>query len=326
MSELSQTVTSQINMIQEDCAKIEPLVCIRCITFNHEPYIRDALEGFVMQKTNFPFVAIVHDDASTDKTADIIREYADKYPEIIKPIFEDENQYSKKDGSLSKIIRDAIANSGAKYIAMCEGDDYWTDPLKLQKQVDFLELHPDYSMCFHGANVKNELVNPTNISCDKIQSREFFPKEILETWIVPTCSVLMRRECVLNFKDNKKYIVGDIVMLARCASFGRIWGEEKHMATYRRNATSWTVRNISSENVYKNEFKWIDHYEAMKLDFPKIDNNIFDGLIVRKMAGITIHDIKKRKNFYKNFVRFFKRYKFRYIYSIFSNVFDKYMR
>ena len=76
-----------------------PLVSIRCITYNHEKYIRDALEGFVMQKTNFKFEAIVHDDASTDNTAAIIQEYAEKYPEIIKPIFETENQYSKHDGS-----------------------------------------------------------------------------------------------------------------------------------------------------------------------------------------------------------------------------------
>ena len=121
-----------------------PLVAIRCITYNHEPYIRDALNGFVMQKTNFPFVAIVHDDASTDGTAEIIREYAAKYPNIIKPIFETENQYSKHDGSISRIMAEAQERSGAKYIAMCEGDDYWTDPNKLQKQVDFLESHPDY--------------------------------------------------------------------------------------------------------------------------------------------------------------------------------------
>ncbi len=135
--------------------KIEqkPLVAIQCITYNHEPYIRDALEGFAMQKTNFPFVAIVHDDASTDKTAEIIREYAEKYPDIIKPIFETENQYSKKDGSLGRIMKEAIATTRAKYIAMCEGDDYWTDPLKLQKQVDFLESNPDYGMCYSDFDI-----------------------------------------------------------------------------------------------------------------------------------------------------------------------------
>jgi len=104
-----------------------------------------------MQKTNFRFEAIVHDDASTDGTQDIIREYADKYPDIIKPIFETENQYSKHDGSLRRIMNSAIPQS-VKYIAICEGDDYWTDPYKLQKQVSFLESHPDYVICSHDFN------------------------------------------------------------------------------------------------------------------------------------------------------------------------------
>lgn len=112
------------------------MVSIKCLVYNHEKFIRETLEGFIMQKTNFRFEAIVHDDASTDNTANIIREYAEKYPGIIKPIYEIENQYSKKDSSLSRIINEACTG---KYIAMCEGDDYWTDPYKLQKQVDFLE-------------------------------------------------------------------------------------------------------------------------------------------------------------------------------------------
>lgn len=124
------------------------LVCIRCITYNHEKYLADALEGFVMQKTNFPFVAIVHDDASTDGTAGILREYAEKYPEIIKPIYETENQYSKHDGSIGRIMDAEIAKYNPKYIAMCEGDDYWTDPYKLQKQVDYMEGHEDVGLCY----------------------------------------------------------------------------------------------------------------------------------------------------------------------------------
>lgn len=137
----------------------KPLVVIRCITYNHEPFIRDALEGFVMQKTSFPFVAVVHDDASTDGTASIIREYAEKYPNIIKPIYETENQYSKRDGSLRRIMNEACDATGAKYIAFCEGDDYWIDPLKLQKQVDFLEANPEYGMCYTNFNIKNEKSN-----------------------------------------------------------------------------------------------------------------------------------------------------------------------
>ena len=124
------------------------IVTIRCLVYNHEPYLRQCLDGFVMQKTNFRFEAIVHDDASTDGSAAIIREYAEKYPEIIKPIIETENQYSKHDGSLRKIM---IDHTRGKYIAICEGDDYWIDPLKLQKQVDFLEKNPEYGLVYTKA-------------------------------------------------------------------------------------------------------------------------------------------------------------------------------
>lgn len=121
-----------------------PLVSIQCLVYNHEPYLRQCLDGFVMQKTNFKLEAIVHDDVSTDGSVAIIREYAEKYPDIIKPIFETENQYSKHDGSLERIMHDACKG---KYIALCEGDDYWIDPMKLQKQVDFMEGNLEHSLC-----------------------------------------------------------------------------------------------------------------------------------------------------------------------------------
>lgn len=132
------------------------IVAINCMVYNHEPYVRQCLDGFVMQQTDFRFVAIVHDDASTDKSADIIREYAERYPDIIYPIYETENQYSKHDGSLSKIKDEAIQSLNPKYVAMCEGDDYWTDPMKLQKQVDYLEGHPEVSLVYTGFNNVNE--------------------------------------------------------------------------------------------------------------------------------------------------------------------------
>jgi len=139
------------------------VVSVICNAFNHEPYIRAALEGFVMQKTNFAFEVLIHDDASTDKTAEIIREYEVKYPELIKPIYQTENQYSKDRGLVSKI---QYGRMKGQYIAFCEGDDYWTDPLKLQKQVDALEAHPEADMCAHRAQ---RLQNG--------QCIEIFPKE-----------------------------------------------------------------------------------------------------------------------------------------------------
>ena len=139
--------------ISEQVCYLKPLVAIQCFVYNHESFLHDCFEGFVMQQTNFPFVAIVHDDASTDGSAAIIHEYKEKYPHIFQPIYETENQYSKRDGSLDHIMDDAIEATGAKYVAMCEGDDYWIDPLKLQKQVDFMEENEECVLCFTNATV-----------------------------------------------------------------------------------------------------------------------------------------------------------------------------
>lgn len=124
------------------------VVSIICDTYNHGPYIRDALEGFVKQKTNFTYEVLIHDDASTDQTAEIIREYEKRYPEIIKAIYQKENQYSQ---GINVVSEYQVPRIQGKYVAYCEGDDYWTDPDKLQKQFDAMESHPDVDMCAHAA-------------------------------------------------------------------------------------------------------------------------------------------------------------------------------
>ena len=124
-----------------------PVVSICCITYNHASFIRKCLDGFLMQKTTFPVEILIHDDASTDGTDDVIREYAAKYPDLVFPLYEEVNQYSR--GGAGKMDLYNYNRARGKYIAYCEGDDYWTDPLKLQKQVDFMEMHPEYSVCWH---------------------------------------------------------------------------------------------------------------------------------------------------------------------------------
>lgn len=176
-----------------------PILAIRCLAYNHEPYIRQCLDGFVMQKTDFPFIAIVHDDASTDKTAEIIREYAEKYPAIIKPIFESENQYSKHDGSIRRTM-DCATPESVKYIAICEGDDYWIDPNKLQRQVDFLEQHSDYvlSYTYYKINRNGTIIDaPTRIR----PSGHVFKGLILRNFIV-TNTVVCRYDLYLKAKNN----------------------------------------------------------------------------------------------------------------------------
>lgn len=200
----------------------QPMVTIRCLTYNHAPYIRQCLDGFVMQKTNFRFEAIVHDDASTDGTAAIVKEYGDKYPEIIKPILETENQYSKHDGSLGRIVN---AHMHGKYIAMCEGDDYWTDPLKLQKQVDFLESHPDYGMCYTRVEYFSQKNNKMMYKWGKeVKSG----KELLEKGnSIATLTVMIRKDlhkqCLLDiYSEHRNWKMGDYPLWLWVAFHSRI--------------------------------------------------------------------------------------------------------
>src|SRR5574344_1129401 len=122
----------------------DPLLSICCIAYNQEKFIRQTLDGFVMQKTNFKFEVLINDDCSTDGTADIIREYETNYPDLIKPLYHDRNQYSQG----FPVNMNNVSRAKGKYIALCEGDDYWIDPQKLQVQVDFLESHPDFSLTY----------------------------------------------------------------------------------------------------------------------------------------------------------------------------------
>lgn len=119
-----------------------------CITYNHEHYIAEALDSFLSQETDFPFQVIVHDDASTDGTADIIRRYAERYPRIIRPIYEVENQYLKPDSLTRKKVAACL---GGEYYAICEGDDHWCDNRKLQKQYDYMSQHDDCVLCCHNS-------------------------------------------------------------------------------------------------------------------------------------------------------------------------------
>lgn len=124
------------------------IVSVQCLTYNHKDYLRQALDSFLKQETDFAFEVIVHDDASTDGTAEILKEYAERYPRIVLPIFEQENLWSKN--GLNVIFARMTEMSRGKYIAYCEGDDFWQDPLKLQKQVDAMERCPEATFCYTG--------------------------------------------------------------------------------------------------------------------------------------------------------------------------------
>ncbi|MBP5411990.1 MAG: glycosyltransferase family 2 protein [Bacteroidales bacterium] len=233
------------------------MVSIRCLAYNHEAYIRQCLDGFVMQQTNFRFEAIVHDDASTDHTAEIIREYAAKYPDIIKPIYETENQYSKQDGSLRRIMNDACKG---KYIAMCEGDDYWTDPLKLQKQVDFLEEHESYVMCAHNSIVKDESTGFMRCFNNWLTEDTFGYSEIIsKNWFLPTQSLLFRRDVYERNITNRHFYNGDYyTQLCLTREGGLVHYSNECMGVYRAG-----VGISMNDTIYKNNLRLIELLKYM---------------------------------------------------------------
>ena len=217
-----------------------PLVSICCTTYNHLNYIRQCLDGFVMQKTNFPIEILIHDDASTDGTQDIIREYEAKYPNIIKPIYQKENQYSK--GVKVSLVYNYSRTKG-KYIALCEGDDYWTDPYKLQKQVDFLESHPDYVMCSHrfdqyyedGHRLEKE-------KDDTFQGVDYDLRNLIGgKWLTQTLTV-MYRHSALDLKQYERYGMSmDIILFYELLKHGKGYCFPEAMGVYRyHNGGVWS--------------------------------------------------------------------------------------
>lgn len=253
-----------------------PLVSISCITYNHEPYIAQTLDGFLMQKTDFPFEVLIHDDASTDRTADIIREYEAKFPKLIKPIYQKENQYSKGFTSVSATWN--FPRAKGKYIALCEGDDYWIDENKLQIQVDFLENNPEYGMCFHDAVVVNELENEVDSFSYHVIEKDYSATELFENWVVPTASMLFKKE-ILCYKlaDRKNFIAGDIVLVEQACVYGKVHGFKKKMSVYRiqENGLTW-----SKERREKTLRLHPNHYIALKKNFPLIKKRVINDKIV----------------------------------------------
>ena len=223
------------------------MVSVYCLTYNHEKYIRDALEGFVSQKTDFAYEVLVHDDASTDSTAKIIREYAEKYPGIIKPILQTENQYSKNVKIVKTIITPLLRG---KYIAICEGDDAWIDPNKLQKQFDFMELHPECSLCVHQAYKKNMTTGEQSLFNNEKKSRYYSTEEIIcgGGGLFSTNSMFIRADV---FKNKPLYDMrvgtGDYQNMIHFALSGRCYFFSEPMSFYRLGVQgSWTQRCYST--------------------------------------------------------------------------------
>lgn len=222
-----------------------PLVTIWCLAYNHEAYIEQALDSFLMQKTDFPFEIVVHDDVSSDRTAEIIKKYTEKFPSIIHPIYETENQYSKQDGSLRRI---KYASIKGKYVALCEGDDYWCDETKIQRQAEALEKNPQCSISF----CKTQCIEKSGRKrSEVIPSKDIFEEGIVTLqdlvhsefgcgyWTFHTSGFFYRSELELGYinimeKEFKVFPYGDMPLQLYCLLNGKGYYIDKIQTCYRK--------------------------------------------------------------------------------------------
>lgn len=221
---------------------------ICCVTFNHEKFIRQTFDGFLAQKTNFRVEILVNDDASTDGTTEIIKEYHDKHPDLFKPIYQNINQYSIYKGGMNPRFNYPRANGA--YIAVCEGDDYWTDPLKLQKQVEFLESNKNFILSFHNTNDLSENGNFEPKYKSEIKDK-YTIKDFSEFLYSRTLSVVFRKPQNFPPKFTQSLKMGDWPISIYLLQFGNAYYMPEIMGVYRKHNSGVWNSSSSKNKVYK---------------------------------------------------------------------------
>ena len=287
-----------------------PLVSVCTLAYNHEPYIRECLDGILMQKTDFAFELLIHDDASTDGTADIIREYETKYPDIIKPIYQTENQYSK---GVKVSLTYQYPRAKGKYIAMCEGDDYWTDPLKLQKQVDFMEANEDIPCCFHRVDIFRQNENkfekgslPKFIKEDDNNEGEFFTNDDrLEKWFAYILAIMFRTKYVDYLAENSKkyeFAFNDNHVIYYLMKDSKAYYFKDSMATYR----------INDGGVFGNKDKTykLSYSYSLTKEMYEVENNSNTKEYYNKSIVNLFHNYIDNREYFNAIKFIYKHYKF----------------
>lgn len=312
----------------ENVMKTNVEVSVICITFNHEKYLMNCLEGFVSQKTNFKYEVIVHDDASRDRSADIIKKYAQQYPDIIKPILQKENQYSKGVNIIQEII---LPKCKGKYIAFCEGDDYWSDINKLQIQYDFMEKTPDCSMCVHntvihdlsGGKADALFYRNSKLIC-------LTADQIFFGWGVHTSSYFLRKEFTYLPPYMWKYFFGDYLFLVNGYVHGKVYALPNIMSVYNVNnkdgmtyemllqSQSGNAEKVLLRKDFLNEFNRETHEKYSDIIKKRIEEIDFSAQKIEadyciKMACNEKKTIEKARRLVSNnyYVEFLKKLSFR---------------
>lgn len=218
-------------------------VSVLCLAYNHRNFIKQALDSIIAQKTNFLFEIVVHDDSSEDGTAEIIKQYTESYPDLIRPVYESENQFSK---GKDVFIDLSFPHTKGKYIAFCECDDYWTDESKLQRQYDAMEAHPQLDMCACGAV---EISGLNGLELQEIRPKKEDSVLTAEEVILEggrylaTATLFFRRTLFAKQMEFEKILCFDYTHQIKGALRGGIYYIDRKMAAYRRGVDgSWTMR------------------------------------------------------------------------------------
>lgn len=234
-----------------------PMVSVYTLAFNHERYIRDTIEGVLMQQCPFTVEHLIHDDASTDGTAQIIREYAQQYPDRIFPILQTQNQWSQ---GILIFPTHILPRIRGKYIAVCEGDDYWTDPEKLRKQVEYMEAHPDCTMCITNGQIVDQSgkMPPRNfVPINESDARYYTGKnrvltldELYQISFVPTASFLMRRDSFDRLPSSyaRPCPNGDMKLRLYHTALGYSYYMDDVTCVYRQNVPNSAMTNWQKGN------------------------------------------------------------------------------
>lgn len=315
-----------------------PVVSIDCQTYNHGPFVREALESFINQKTNFIYEVLVHDDASTDETVKIIKEFEQEYPDIIKPIFQQENQYSKN-VNISK--RFQCPRAKGKYIAICEGDDFWTDPHKLQKQFDFLESNPDYGFIhcnfdklYNKTGRIRKSTNSINLKMYNSQD-DVFIGMLLNTYGIGTLTVMARKDLICESYESidlTNHLMGDLPSWLEISQKTKFHFIQDSVGVYRKVSGS-------ASNTKETYHQFIDSGLRIRLEFAKkynapdniikdLENSYFKNLIIMgfrlkdlEIAKIYTDEIEE-KQYRQNFIQklILRSIENQFLYSIFSAI------
>lgn len=281
---------------------------IHCLTFNHASYIEETMNGFCMQKTKFPFVAIIIDDASTDGEPEIICNYLEEHFDMVHAQHDENDDalfklaihkdnsnchffvillkynYYSRNKSKYPLYKEWYKN--VTYIASCEGDDYWTDPLKLQKQVDFLESNPDYTMICNRTKLysqkKNEFIGE-NYCYNHDQTVKVKDVIYRSGLFISTCSILFRKDIIINYPDYCiKCAVGDYPLQIMAAMKGKVYYFNDIMSVYRiQNDSSWMSKqkwgSIEPQNINRVD-SMINMFKGFATDYPKYKRYFYNKI------------------------------------------------